>query len=262
LGRKAPTLNIGEEFEGLPICACYKYLGLWIDQKLTMELQLDHIKKKADWISVKLWPVAKKVSMEYRKNLWKILIRPLFEQLTLLWEMEESKTQQAKVECLLRGTFKKLTLLKKNVSNEIIGDLMQFELENRCKLNLINAQEKWEARVKKKMYTENDSKFIQALKDRNRKRSPRILPRQLQELLNITTAKCPMCRGRVCSAEHMEIIHNIKIPEYAEMIAEVEERTKMAKSLKYTRKEALGYIGEFFSPFLNSMHEFLNAQLS
>ena len=129
LGRKAPTLNIGEEFEGLPICACYKYLGLWIDQKLTMELQLDHIKKKADWISVKLWPVAKKVSMEYRKNLWKILIRPLFEQLTLLWEMEESKTQQAKVECLLRGTFKKLTLLKKNVSNEIIGDLMQFELE-------------------------------------------------------------------------------------------------------------------------------------
>ena len=41
------TLNIGQEFEGIPIVACYKYLDVWIDQKL-MELQIEYIKSKSD----------------------------------------------------------------------------------------------------------------------------------------------------------------------------------------------------------------------
>jgi len=33
------------QFENIPVCACYKYLGMWIYQKLSMKLQKDYIKK-------------------------------------------------------------------------------------------------------------------------------------------------------------------------------------------------------------------------
>ena len=104
-GRKK-TLNIGQEYEGIPICERYKYLGMWVDQKLYMDTQAQHIKKKADWISIKLWPVLKRVSMQYCKNLWTILMRPLFEQLAILYNAEKSKTNKGKIELALRYTFK------------------------------------------------------------------------------------------------------------------------------------------------------------
>ena len=48
-GKANMQLTIGEEFEGIPVVSCYKYLGMWVDQKLYMTTQLDQIKKKADW---------------------------------------------------------------------------------------------------------------------------------------------------------------------------------------------------------------------
>ena len=66
-GRKK-TLTVGEEYEGIPVCESYKYLGMWVDRKLYMDTQVQQIKKKADWISIKLWSVLKRVSMQYCKN--------------------------------------------------------------------------------------------------------------------------------------------------------------------------------------------------
>ena len=102
-GRKR-TLTVGQEFEG--ICEEYKYLGMWVDHKLYMNTQIEQTKKKAEWISVELWPVLKRVSMQYCKNLWTILIRPLFEQLTILYNAKKSKTDKEKIKLALRFTSK------------------------------------------------------------------------------------------------------------------------------------------------------------
>ena len=126
---------------------------MWVDQKLYMDTQVQQIKKKADWISIKLWPVLKRVSMQYCKNLWTILIRPLFEQLTILYNAEKSKTNKGKIELALGYTFKKFTLLKRNTSTDITHDLMQFNIDERSMTNTEIAKQKWEARLAFSSYT-------------------------------------------------------------------------------------------------------------
>jgi len=68
-----------ESLLGIPVERKYKYLGLWLNQKLTLDDQIEHIKKKSKFIKVKLGPVLTNSSLGYRKNLWELFIRPLFE---------------------------------------------------------------------------------------------------------------------------------------------------------------------------------------
>ncbi len=264
------TLNIGDTFEGIPVVACYKYLGMWVDQKLTMELQLEHIKKKAEWISIRLWPILNKVSLQYCKNLWTVLIRPLFEQLTILYSLERSKTNQNRVENLLRYTFRKFTILKKNVPRKIIDDLMQFNIEGRAHHNLKVAREKWEERSKKQMNLD----FLERSNcTANQECEERILPRELRILINLQTAKCPNCTNsnyRICSQNHLAEEHGISIPSYENLITEIELRTKRVLErrkkekrrenykIKTTRSEEISYISSFLIDHIEKLQVFLS----
>ena len=64
---------------GIPVLDKYKYLGLWLNNKITAADQIAHIKKKSLFISNKLFPLLRTSSLELRKNLWQTFIRPLFE---------------------------------------------------------------------------------------------------------------------------------------------------------------------------------------
>lgn len=253
-GKATVNLNIGEDFEGIPVVACYKYLGMWVDQKLYMGLQLDQIKKKADWISIKLWPVLKRVSMEYCKNLWTILIRPLFEQLSILYYSERSKTEREKVQLALRYTFKRFTLLKKNISSEVIHDLMQFDIDERANQNMAATKKKWENRMGKEFYVKEE--LIS-----NTQNPRRILPKELQKILNLQVAKCPVCReNRTCSKDHMERQHQILIPSYKELIETIERKTAEARDNKLPRKQTIEHIGNFINIYIDRINQFLNVQ--
>jgi len=51
--RQGPTqcvLEVGKMFEGIPIVTEYKYLGMWVNQKLTLDPQMDHIDKKCKFL--------------------------------------------------------------------------------------------------------------------------------------------------------------------------------------------------------------------
>ena len=96
-GRAKPTLNIGQLYDGIPVCAYYKYLGMWIDGKLTKDRQIEHITDKAKWMVMRLWHLLRKVSLSYRIRLWTIMIRPLFEQVMMLYYSERSSTNKEKV---------------------------------------------------------------------------------------------------------------------------------------------------------------------
>ena len=253
-GRATMKLTIGEDFEGIPVVACYKYLGMWVDQKLYMGLKLDQIKKKADWISIKLWPVLKRVSMEYCKKLWTILIRPLFEQLSILYYCERGKANKEQVQQVLRHTFRRFTLLKKNISNEVIHDLMQFDINERANQNMAATKHKWEVRMGRELYVK-DEPILSTSKTR------RILAKELQQILNLLAAKCPVCQqSRSCSKEHMEHTHQILIPTYKEMIETIERKTGEAKDNKLSRKHTMEYIGNFIKIYIDRMNQFLSVQ--
>jgi len=57
MGKNNFYLEVGSKFEGFPVVDKYKYLGLWIDSKMTMEPQLKHIKDKANFLTYKLVPL-------------------------------------------------------------------------------------------------------------------------------------------------------------------------------------------------------------
>ncbi len=102
-GKKNPTLNIGEDFEGLPVVAYYKYLGMWVDSQLSLERQAQAIAKKTDWMTIKLWHILQTASLTFRINLWTVFIRPLFEILTIFYNAEKSVSKKQKVDCVLEN---------------------------------------------------------------------------------------------------------------------------------------------------------------
>jgi len=100
LGRQSSILVVNSLFEGIPVVERYKYLGLWVNAKLTMDMQLDYIRDKAQYQVYKLWPLLKNVSLDYRINLWTVLIRPMFEMLISMF-VREPPSNQEKVYSLL-----------------------------------------------------------------------------------------------------------------------------------------------------------------
>jgi len=165
-----------------------------------------------------------------------------------------------KVEAALRHTFRRFTLLKRNVKNEILHDLMQFDIDERAQHNLKVARIKWDRRLgvpKEQKINNVESTILSQRK--------RILPRLLRELINLHAAKCPHCTGTHyvrCSREHMKDEHQINIPCYEDIMYEIEARTIDTIDRKLPRKEGLEYVGSFLKEHVVKLSSFLSTQPS
>lgn len=100
-----------------------------MDGSLTMKRQLDPIKGKMEKFRFRLWHVLRKVSLTYRINLWTVLVRPMFEQLLVLYYVKRSKIMRTEAQRLLKRSFKKFTLLRKNANDDFVDILMGFNLK-------------------------------------------------------------------------------------------------------------------------------------
>jgi len=202
LDRQSAALKINSSFEGVPVVDRYKYLGMWVNFKLTLDPQLDYIREKSQYQVYKLWPLLRNVSLDYRISLWTILIRPMFEMLVGLFEREPHSNRE-KVFGLFRGTFKKFTLLCKNVKNSTVDLLMDFDFEKRASQVVELCRNKWRSRklCKVPVYSPQSCSV--------RKHSV-FWPKELQVLLNLKSALCPECHIP-CGEFHM-LSHNIFIP--------------------------------------------------
>ncbi len=145
MGEQRHFLKTNSIYERIPVVDTYKYLGMWVNCKLTTDPQLEHIKDKVQFQAYKLWPMLKNISLDYRINLWTVLVRPMFEMLIGLYETE-GKTNKEKIHRLIRKTFRKFTLIKKNVSNKVIFKLMDFDFEERVHKVMQITRTKWDAR--------------------------------------------------------------------------------------------------------------------
>ena len=245
-GKQKNFLQTGTKFEGIPVVSCYKYLGLWINAKLTTDAHLEQISKKVEIQTLKLWPLLKNVSLDFRINLWTVYVRPLFEMVIGLYE-EEGKSNRNKIESLIRKTFRKFTLLKKNVSKKVIVALMDFNFENRVKEVSEITKIKWEARVRHEtpIYPANL---------REEKSVKIYYPKELQVLLNLKTALCMKCRVP-CSSKHLSDKHSIHIPTNDEVLKQMFLVSTLMQ--KESRKNILDRTGEILKPEILKLQNFL-----
>jgi len=247
-GSQPHYLKINSEFEGIPIVTEYRYLGLIFDAKLTMTKQLELIDKKSNFQVTKLWPILKMLSLEERINLWTLLVRPLFEMLIFLYYSERSHTNIERAQRMIRKTLKKFCMLKKNVDNSTINRMMDFDFNKRAGEVVELTALKWEARK---------NHNIPIIPQKSLLKTEKIYyPRELQELLNIKTALCPVCRVP-SSSEHLHERHNIQIPENTELLELM--RTETESHIKEGKKklQIIKELGLKLIPYITSIKAML-----
>ena len=242
----------GSLLEDIPIVTEYKYLGLIIDQKLTSTKQLAFIEEKTNHQCAALWPLLKAFSLTERMKLWTILCRPLFEMLIFPYYAERSTTNIDKVHTKIRRTFKKFCLLKKNVDNETVEKLMNYNFQERAGKVVGITDIKWNARMNHK------APNIDAYP----KEDPRLndktwYPRETVELINLKKGLCKECQ-LPCNSDHL-IEHGIQVPTNKEILQLMEDGTNDLKNTEKSdnKTEILKTLGERLKPYINSIKTIL-----
>ena len=79
--------------EGINLVSEYKYLGMWLNNKVTLEFHLGKMEKKITFVGNRVkMALNKDSSMKLRVNLWQVMIQPYFDQAMLLaWYNSESQ---------------------------------------------------------------------------------------------------------------------------------------------------------------------------
>jgi len=63
-----------KEIQEIPIVNKYKYLGTYLDCKLTIQTQLDFIRRKSNFLFVKLYPYLSNATAGGRKDMWRTIL--------------------------------------------------------------------------------------------------------------------------------------------------------------------------------------------
>ena len=137
------VLKVGGEVNGYPVVDKYKYLGTWLNQKLTLDDQMEHIVKKTYYIRSKLSPSLYNASLDFRKNLWQIFVLLMCEFALPIYAAEEAATKKKKLNILLRASFRSYLSLKKTVKLTLLEDLMGYNLDSRAKRTQYISEQKW-----------------------------------------------------------------------------------------------------------------------
>ncbi len=124
-----PTMK---EFEGIPICSKYKYLGTWLDNKLSVDMQISHIKKKSGHILTKLYPYLVAASADARRDMWSTMVRPLFGAVLPILDGDKTKRAKNKVLALWRKTFKGIMLLPARTPTILVNKMMGKGIMDIC----------------------------------------------------------------------------------------------------------------------------------
>jgi len=189
------------EFEGIPICKEYKYLGTILNSKLTAGPQINYICKKAAHIYTKLYPFLSNASADGRRDMFITLVMPLFNAATLLLDAEPSESHKLNLERLQRRIFKQFMGISKKTSNELVEEMMRKDLREIAKFEAKAATAKWLERSTKTP--------VQIQKNLNRVNGLRGVPASWCKLINTQVRQCPVCKSKdtVTSSSHLQIVH-------------------------------------------------------
>ncbi len=240
--RGKPLLQIGECIEGIPVVQSYKYLGLFIDNKLTGDAHLRAMNQKIGFLTTRLAPLLSKISTTYRVNLWKILIQPLFKPLLAIIG-DNNQTRIKKVELQLKGSLKRFTRLSRNTKDEVVERLSRFDVTNLAKEQRDIAVKKWE------LWCRGE------IKEWARGPSPKspLLPGNFTTYNNIQNLGCGKCSKARLHPRHLKEAHGIIVPSTIELMDELKMLQAEKKLDRKQLKEIEEYVQEYISTIL-TMH--------
>jgi len=208
-----------KELDGVPIVLEYKYLGTFLNFKLTTQTHMEAIRKKSDWIFIRLYPYLAQTSMDARRDMWATLIFPLFHGIFPLMTSETSVSALEKIYGLIKKTFKKMLLLPQSTSSEIIYEMIGVNPVDLVKAYYQEAVRKWTTR-------RNRSEWGWGTK------IPRYnillgVPNNLSRIIKMQCKICLVCKrngqSELMSAKHMEDVHNIEIYCYKKLWIDIRE---------------------------------------
>ena len=225
---KAGSMRIGSHFRGIPVVEKYKYLGVWLDQKLSCRSHLEYlfgsnghkqhqkkVRGKVDFLINSLNPCFKDISVDYAINLWLTFVKPLFIPLTAL-SVLTSISEKELVQSKLRTSLKKFLKLPKNFKTEILFQIYPIDFIKWMKIERENSRAKWEARkLKEDVRKDNLKKFTVPFQ--------KYLPAEFRSLIKKFTAWCKTC-NKPFYPDHLEDhgIRRIQMNEILEDLKNIE----------------------------------------
>jgi len=251
----------------VPIEKKYKYLGLWLNQKLNLDDQTVHIKKKCDFIKTKLGPVLQLCSLEYRRNLWEIFIKPLFEFTLTLYGTETSVSRKESVQRLLKYTFKSFTKISRTTSDRIIRELSGYDLDERSSSNDHVQESKWSDRSRNRGVNPEEHIYEDELlisepeqldrEDIRKVNLCRSIPANGVELINLLTKMCPACNNSlVMNAQHLSRHHDVEIPEPLDLFRKIQRELAESEEVRVAR---LWRSHQIIQPYVSKIYQFLSS---
>ena len=208
-----------KEINGIPVVNKYKYLGTYLDSKLTMKTQIESIKKKSNFLYVKLYPYLKNATADGRRDIWKTMVVPLFNAVFMLAMFDKSETEVRRINIELLGTFKRFLMIPKTTNSEIVWEMIGDDFDEITKRLKHNAAEKWFAR---REYREpallEKKKSINFLKG---------IPNTWCDILKQQCRLCHKCKNSTKNSLHMKEAHQTEITSCKEIWENIKEYHKV-----------------------------------
>ena len=223
--RSKPSLKYGNHIEGIPVVQSYRCLGLLIDSKLTGDDHVTQMNRKINFLNCKLTPLLSKVSFDYRCNLWKVLVKPLYKPVLALMA-QNNITRVRNLEINLKKSFKRFTGLSKSTDDAVLGRLVSFDFSTLARYSEQTALRKLSLRCQR---MEIDT-------DKPSKHQTPILPKNFIKFNNIQKTRCPAClSGARNNLGHLKIAHKLWVPSSLEMIEKLE--SEYPRDFKYDKRK-------------------------
>jgi hypothetical protein len=241
-----------EEISGVPVVTKYKYLGTYLDSKLTMELQSKCIERKSNFLFTKLYPYLSSATADARKDMWRTMVLPLFNALLILLHFEGARTNSWKILRLFIGSFKKFLMIPKNTSTSLVYEMIGLDIPELVARNAINSEEKWEARKSRRR-----PKVLPKPEKPNYLRG---IPNEWCQILKQQFSLCQFCKKNIQSEDHMIAVHNVSIYGCNEIWADIKKyhdktveilKKKKGSIEKVKRTKYLDYWGPRLKAMVN-----------
>ncbi len=184
---KISQLVIGELIENVPIMATYKYLGVLLDNKLTLIPHLKWLTRKERFIYHKLYPMLRCCSFTLRANLWIVFISPNFRYIAPIIRMVNmSEIRREELAGMVRASKRKFLMLLNSIPNTTVEALLPFDTGRIGDDTRPRAEKKWERRKRREtIQNESGPKLRDSTKP--------FFPGNLAKIINLQAAECPRC---------------------------------------------------------------------
>jgi len=250
---RTPKIIKEEMIENYPVVKKYKYLGVWLDEKLNPKTHIESYRQKIGYLINRFRIIPKKsITPRFLINLWTLVIRPVFDYAFCLAKLKNKTGEKLYLAEELQS-FKKLMSLRRSTSNLLIKNLIGYDPEKLCLEIIRKADSKWIERKGAQIPRETPINF--------RIKSDNILITWNTLWYNNLLYSACKLHHTVNTPDHIKALHyNDTPPNIMEMLQEgFEIHEKIKKSESKRRGRLYKHIQQKIEKHENIIKEILNS---